>query len=465
MTNTASVVFIGHVDSGKSTTCGQILIGAGEIDKRTLQKYEELAAKNNRETWWIAYLMDASDEERARGKTVELGSASFTLKPSEHSKDNKPKQFVIWDAPGHKNYVSNMVAGVFLADVAVLIISARLGEFEAGFEKGGQTREHAFLAKASGISKLVIAVNKMDDPSVNWNQARFAEIKVKITKFLKSFGFKGEKSLVFVPMSGQTGENVFQKCTQGWYKDKTLMEVFEEIHENTFSTEVTTDEKVALVSILDSDKDATKLTNIGVKLLKGNFNEGDELYLPGYKTNFLLEKISPFIESIEKNENQTHIKESSVCRFNLKMLDNNDIGMDNKKIKLKEMDILCNKAADLHYPVKCEAKFKVVQICEDKPLLTTGFTYTIYTMTGQSECEFTRFRESETGESTTNEKKRKRIKCVLSGQTVDATFKITGKNIVMKENEINKSLARFVVREGNTTIGVGIVTKVIKVKE
>jgi peptide chain release factor subunit 3 len=137
-----SIVFIGHVDAGKSTISGQIMYLNGVVDERTIQKYKEEAKEKNRESWWLAYVMDVSEEEKAKGKTVEMGRAVF---------DTQKKRYTIFDAPGHKNYVPNMIMGAALADFGGLVISAKKGEFEAGFDADGQTREHAQLARSLGI--------------------------------------------------------------------------------------------------------------------------------------------------------------------------------------------------------------------------------------------------------------------------------------------------------------------------
>jgi len=160
-----SMVFIGHVDAGKSTICGNLMYMMDVVDARIIEKYKQEAKDKGRDSWWLAYCMDVSDEEKSKGKTVEMGRAQF---------DTKSKKYTIFDAPGHKNYVPNMIMGAALADVGGLVISARKGEFEAGFEKEGQTREHAQLAKSLGVQKLVIIVNKMDD--CRWGQERFDEI-------------------------------------------------------------------------------------------------------------------------------------------------------------------------------------------------------------------------------------------------------------------------------------------------
>jgi peptide chain release factor subunit 3 len=129
-----SMVFIGHVDAGKSTISGNLMYLMGVVDARTIEKYKAEAKDKGRDSWWLAYVMDVSDEEKAKGKTVEVGRATF---------DTPTKKYTIFDAPGHKNYVPNMIMGAALADIGGLVISARKGEFEAGFEKDGQTREHA----------------------------------------------------------------------------------------------------------------------------------------------------------------------------------------------------------------------------------------------------------------------------------------------------------------------------------
>eukprot|EP00339_Tiarina_fusa_P025981 CAMPEP_0117033558 /NCGR_PEP_ID=MMETSP0472-20121206/23963_1 /TAXON_ID=693140 ORGANISM="Tiarina fusus, Strain LIS" /NCGR_SAMPLE_ID=MMETSP0472 /ASSEMBLY_ACC=CAM_ASM_000603 /LENGTH=588 /DNA_ID=CAMNT_0004742497 /DNA_START=164 /DNA_END=1930 /DNA_ORIENTATION=+ len=194
-----NLVFIGHVDAGKSTLSGNILYLTDNVDKRTIERYEKEAKERNRESWFLAFIMDTNEEERAKGKTVEVGKAHF---------ETIVKRYTILDAPGHKNYVPNMIMGASQADVGVLVISARKGEFETGFDRGGQTREHAMLAKTLGVSYLVVVVNKMDDPTVKWSKERYDECIGKLRPFLKGCGFTIKKEVKFLPISGLTGANV-----------------------------------------------------------------------------------------------------------------------------------------------------------------------------------------------------------------------------------------------------------------
>ncbi|KAI9885602.1 MAG: translation termination factor GTPase eRF3 [Watsoniomyces obsoletus] len=175
-----NLIFIGHVDAGKSTLGGSILYATGMVDERTMDKYKREAKEAGRETWYLSWALDLTKEERAKGKTVEVGRGFF---------ETDKRRYTILDAPGHKTFVPNMIGGASQADVGILVISARKGEYETGFEKGGQTREHAMLAKTQGVNKLVVVVNKMDDPTVLWSKERYDECTTKLRTFLKAMGY------------------------------------------------------------------------------------------------------------------------------------------------------------------------------------------------------------------------------------------------------------------------------------
>ena len=182
-----NVIFLGHVDAGKSTLGGCILYATGMVDERTMEKYKKEAKEAGRETWYLSWALDLTREERSKGKTVEVGRGFF---------ETDKRRYTILDAPGHKTFVPNMIGGASQADVGVLVISARRGEYETGFEKGGQTREHAVLAKTQGVNKLVVVVNKMDDPTVEWSQERYKECTEKLSAFLKSVGYNPKTGMI-----------------------------------------------------------------------------------------------------------------------------------------------------------------------------------------------------------------------------------------------------------------------------
>lgn len=207
-----NIVFIGHVDAGKSTMGGNLLFLTGMVDKRTMEKYEREAKEAGRDSWYLSWALDSTPQERAKGKTVEVGRAYF---------ETSSRRYTILDAPGHKTYVPSMISGAAQADVAILVISARKGEFETGFEKGGQTREHIMLVKTAGVSKVIVVINKMDESTVEWSKERYEEIKDKLTPFIKAAGFNVKTDVSFIPVSAYTGLNLKDRIPKGvapWWK-------------------------------------------------------------------------------------------------------------------------------------------------------------------------------------------------------------------------------------------------------
>ena len=208
-----NIIIMGHVDNGKSTTTGHLLYLAGVIDQRTIDAYKEEAEKMGKATFHFAWVLDNLKEERERGVTIDLRFLQFPT---------KKYNMTVIDAPGHRDFIKNMITGASQADAAVLFSSAKKGEFEAGIGAGGQTREHAFLAFTLGIRQLIVAINKMDDASVNWSKERYDEMKNEITRMLKMVGYKIEK-VNFIPVSGWTGDNLIKKSEKmPWYNWSNL---------------------------------------------------------------------------------------------------------------------------------------------------------------------------------------------------------------------------------------------------
>lgn len=202
-----NLVVIGHVDSGKSTTTGHLIYKCGGIDKRTIEKFEKEAAELGKGSFKYAWVLDKLKAERERGITIDIALWKFET----------PKYYVtVIDAPGHRDFIKNMITGTSQADCAILIIAAGVGEFEAGISKDGQTREHVLLAFTLGVKQLIVAVNKMD--SVKWDQKRFEEIQKEARNFIKKVGYNPD-AVPFVPISGWNGDNMLEITDNAsWYK-------------------------------------------------------------------------------------------------------------------------------------------------------------------------------------------------------------------------------------------------------
>lgn len=213
-----NLVIIGHVDHGKSTMVGHILYRLGLIEEKKLKELEEQARAKGKETFKFAWILDKMKEERDRGITIDLTFMKF---------ETKNYYFTIIDAPGHRDFVKNMITGASQADAAVLVVSARKGEFEAGMSPEGQTREHLLLAKTMGIEQVIVAVNKMDAPDVNYDKSRYEHIVGTLKKFMKGLGYDPDK-IPFVPISAWLGDNLIERSpNMPWYNGPTMVEALD----------------------------------------------------------------------------------------------------------------------------------------------------------------------------------------------------------------------------------------------
>ncbi len=214
-----NLIIIGHVDHGKSTMTGHLLFDTGNVDEKTIAKYADESAKLGAgETFKFAWVLDTLKEERERGVTIDLRFEKF---------ETDKLFFTIIDAPGHRDFIKNMITGTSQADAAILVVSGKKGEFEVGVGPGGQTREHAYLARTLGVNQLAVAVNKMDDASVNYSEDRYKECRKEMEALLKVVGYDTSK-IQFVPVSGWLGDNLVKASPKmAWYKGPTLLEVLD----------------------------------------------------------------------------------------------------------------------------------------------------------------------------------------------------------------------------------------------
>ncbi|KAJ7984736.1 hypothetical protein DPEC_G00357850 [Dallia pectoralis] len=424
-----NVVFIGHVDAGKSTIGGQIMYLTGMVEKRTLEKYEREAKEKNRETWYLSWALDTNQEERDKGKTVEVGRAYF---------ETEKKHFTILDAPGHKSFVPNMIGGASQADLAVLVISARKGEFETGFEKGGQTREHAMLAKTAGVKHLIILVNKMDDPTVNWSLERYEECKEKLVPFLKKVGFNPKKDIYFMPCSGLTGANLkepLEECT--WYTGLPFIPHLDSLP--SFSRII--DGPVRL-PIVDKYKDMG--TVILGKLESGSIFKAQQLVMmPNRHTVEVLSLLSDEVETDEA------------------------VPGENLKLRLKGIEeeeilpgfILCNAENLCHSGRTFDAQIVII---EHKSIICPGYNAVLHIHTCIEEIQITALIclvDKKTGE-----KSKTRPRFVKQDQVCIARLRCAG-TICLETFKDFPQMGRFTLRDEGKTIAIGKVLKLVPEKD
>jgi len=209
-----SIVVVGHVDSGKSTTTGHLIYKCGGIDKRTIEKFEKESSEMGKGSFKYAWVLDKLKAERERGITIDIALWKF---------ETTKFYVTIIDAPGHRDFIKNMITGTSQADCAVLIVAAGTGEFEAGISKNGQTREHVLLCFTLGVKQLIVAVNKMDSTSPPYSKDRFEEISKEVSTYVKKVGYN-PATVPLVPISGFNGDNMLEKSDNMSWWNKTKIE-------------------------------------------------------------------------------------------------------------------------------------------------------------------------------------------------------------------------------------------------
>ncbi|VDL62729.1 unnamed protein product [Hymenolepis diminuta] len=429
---TLSVVFIGHVDAGKSTIGGHILYLTGMVDARTLEKYAKEAKEKNRETWYLSWALDTSNEERNKGITVECGRAYFE---TEH------KHFILVDAPGHKSFVPNMITGASIADIAVLVISARRGEFETGFERGGQTREHAMLVKTTGVKHLIVLINKMDDSTVNWDESRFTECQDKLTPFLRKIGFNVKTDVFFIPCSGFTGAFLKDRPSDArcsWYKGPTLLEYLDGLP--TLSRCI---DGPLRIPISDRFKDMG--TYVVGKIESGSLTRGMTLTMMPNRVS---------VEVLQILNDDEEVEGSAAG--------------DNVKLKLKNVEeedvspgfVLCSPDNLCHVAHVFDVQLVIVDY---KSIICPGFTAVMHIHACVQEI---RFRSILCRiDRKTNEKTDIRPRFIKQDDVAIVRFEAMNGCVCLECFKDYAQMGRFTLRDEGKTIGVGKVMKIISTSE
>ena len=355
-----SIVFIGHVDAGKSTMCGNLLLNLGKVDQRSKERYESEAREKGCENWWLAYIMDQNEEERAKGITIEVGRAGF---------ETAHRRITLLDAPGHRDFVPNMMAGAAQADCAALVVSARLGEFEAGFERGGQTREHALLVRSAGIQRLIVLVNKMD--SVDWSQQRFAQVKASLEPFLhEACGLDIQKQVIWVPLSGLTGEGLYTKALEkGWDCGECLLQLLDQV-------ELTPRPQGFLcIPVLDRYRDQG-LWLLG-KVECGQVVKGQEVQI---QPTGLRAEVTDLCLSSSTDENPARLacaQAGESLRIRIKVAEDIDISRGS---------VLTDPGRNYPAVGQFRARVRLLDLLEHKPLVTAGYQCVLHIHTAVLDC-------------------------------------------------------------------------------
>jgi len=422
-----NLVIIGHVDHGKSTTMGHLLYLAGVIDERTIKAYEEEAAKMGKAAFKFAWVLDSLKEERERGLTIDLRFLKF---------ETPHYFFTIIDAPGHRDFVKNMITGASQADAAVLFVSAKKGEFEAGVGPGGQTREHGFLAFTLGVRQLAVAINKMDDPSVNWSKERYEEVKNEITRMLRLVGYNTAK-IAFVPTSGWTGDNLIKPSpNMSWYKGPTLYNALD-----TFEMPPKPVEKPLRLPV----QDVYTITGVGTvpvgRVETGVLKEGDMVV-------FMPANVTGEVKSIETHHVRIPVAEpGDNIGFNVRGVAKNDI---------KRGDV-CGRPDNL--PTVAKEFTGQIIVIHHPTAIAAGYTPVLHAHTAQVACRFVEL-----------------VRKIdpRTGHTVEEkpSFLKTGDSAIVKLEPLRPlpmevytefpELGRFAIRDMGTTIAAGVVKEITK---
>jgi len=422
------LVVIGHVDSGKSTTTGHLIYKCGGIDKRTIEKFEKEANEMGKGSFKYAWVLDKLKAERERGITIDIALWKF---------ETKKFYFTIIDAPGHRDFIKNMITGTSQADVAILMIATGSGEFEAGYAKNGQTREHALLAFTLGVKQMIVCLNKMDDKTVNYSETRYNEIKDELTKFLTKCGYN-VKNIPFVPISGWVGDNMIDRsANMKWYKGPTLLEALDAI----VPPKRPSDKPLRLPL-----QDVYKIGGIGTVPV-GRVETG--ILKPGMTVTFAPADVSTEVKSVEMHhEAMESATPGDNVGFNVKGLSIKDIkrGMVAGDIKNDP-------------PMKvCDFKAQVIVLDHPNKIMA-GYTPVLDCHTSHIACKFNNLEASI--DKRTGKTKEANPKSIKTGDAAIVEM-VPSKPMCVEAFSEYPPLGRFAVRDMRKTVAVGVIKQVTR---
>jgi len=433
-----NIVVIGHVDSGKSTTTGHLIYKLGGIDKRTIEKFEKDAADMGKQSFKYAWVMDKLKAERERGITIDIALWKFET----------PKYYVtVIDAPGHRDFIKNMITGTSQADCAILVIASGTGEFEAGISKDGQTREHALLAYTLGVKQLIVAVNKMD--TCKYSEERFNEIKKEVSSYIKKVGYTPE-AVAFVPISGWHGDNMLEGTTNmPWFKGweierksgkatgKTLVDALDAIEPPARPT----DKPLRLPL-----QDVYKIGGIGTVPV-GRVETG--ILKPNMVVTFAPSELSTEVKSVEMHHEQL-----------TEGLPGDNVGFNVKNVSVKELRRGFVASDSKNSPAKEAASFNAQVIVLNHPgQIAAGYTPVLDCHTAHIACKFSELIEKIDRRS--GKALEEAPKFVKSGDAAIVKM-LPQKPLCVESFQEFPPLGRFAVRDMRQTVAVGVIKSVEK---
>nr|CAX65670.1 elongation factor 1-alpha [Isodiametra pulchra pulchra] len=440
-----SIVVIGHVDSGKSTTTGHLIYKCGGIDKRTIEKFEKEAAEMGKGSFKYAWVLDKLKAERERGITIDIALWKFQTE----------KYYVtVIDAPGHRDFIKNMITGTSQADCAVLVVPAGKGEFEAGISKEGQTREHALLAFTLGVKQMIVAVNKMDASEPPYSQSRYEEICKEISAYLKKVGYN-PKTVAMVPISGWVGDNMIEEsANMPWFKEWSIERKNADGKEEKVSGKTLFNALDAIVPpSRPTDRplrlplqDVYKIGGIGTVPV-GRIETG--ILKPAMVVTFAPANLTTECKSVEMHHEQLQeAVPGDNVGFNVKNVSVKDIkrGMvcgDSKNDPPKEAKDFTAQVIVLNHPGEIHAGYSPVLDCH----------------TAHIACKFAELKEKIDRRS--GKKLEDNPKMVKSGDAAIVTM-IPSKPMCVEKFSEYAPLGRFAVRDMKQTVAVGIIKDVTK---
>merc|ERR1712098_771506 len=423
-----NVVVIGHVDSGKSTTTGHLIYKCGGIDKRTIEKFEKEAAELGKGSFKYAWVLDKLKAERERGITIDIALWKFET----------PKYYItIIDAPGHRDFIKNMITGTSQADCAVLVIASPSGEFEAGISKNGQTREHALLAFTLGVKQMIVAINKMDEKTVSFSESRYNEIKKETSAYIKKVGYNPDK-VPFVPISGWNGDNMLERsANMGWDKGPILIEALDLIE----PPKRPSDKPLRLPL-----QDVYKIGGIGTVPV-GRVETG--VLKPGMVVTFAPSNMTTEVKSVEMHhEALSEALPGDNVGFNVKGLSVKDIKRGN----------VCGDSKN-DPPIETADFVAQVIILNHPGEIHSGYSPVLDCHTAHIACKFAEIQSKI--DRRTGKELEKEPKAVQSGDACMVKL-IPSKPMCVESFAEYPPLGRFAVRDMRQTVAVGVIKEVTK---